>query len=48
MKFFDWVFSGGEEIAQTLHYVALLEVAKNCIRETWKAEFRSVAGFDIE
>ncbi|MGO9486202.1 MAG: phosphate ABC transporter substrate-binding protein PstS [Rhodomicrobium sp.] len=48
MKFFDWAFSGGDEIAQALHYVALPEAAKKRVREKWKAEFRGVAGFDME
>jgi phosphate transport system substrate-binding protein len=38
MKFFDWAFRRGDEIANTLHYVALPEAVKNKIRVTWKAE----------
>ncbi len=37
VKFFDWAYRNGDEVAIKLHYVPLPEKVKNKVREYWKA-----------
>ncbi|HIC97558.1 MAG TPA: phosphate ABC transporter substrate-binding protein PstS, partial [Aquificaceae bacterium] len=37
VKFFDWAFRKGDDVAKELHYVPLPERVKAKIREYWKA-----------
>lgn len=40
LKFFDWVLTGGQDIASRLHYVPLPENTVALIRDYWKKEFK--------
>lgn len=41
LKFFDWGFSNGDQIATQLLYVTLPASVKDAIRAAWKADIRS-------
>ena len=40
VEFFDWVLTGGQEIASNLHYVPLPDETVRLIREYWHREFK--------
>ena len=37
LKFFDWAYSSGDEIARSLDYIPLPETVKNAVRADWKS-----------
>jgi phosphate transport system substrate-binding protein len=44
LKFFDWVFNKGDQMAVELDYVPLPAALKQQIRDTWKAEIKGKDG----
>jgi len=47
MKFFDWAFSYGDEIAEKLDYVPLPKEVKTRIRQAWANEVKSLDGTPV-
>ena len=41
MKFFDWGFTNGDQLATQLLYVTLPGKVKDAIRTAWKSDIRS-------
>ncbi|HEV2559716.1 MAG TPA: phosphate ABC transporter substrate-binding protein PstS [Microvirga sp.] len=44
LKFFDWAFNKGDQMAVELDYVPLPAALKQQIRDTWKAEIKNKGG----
>jgi phosphate transport system substrate-binding protein len=44
LKFFDWAFNKGDQMAVELDYVPLPAALKQQVRDTWKAEIKSKDG----
>ena len=44
MKFFDWAFTGGDEIAAKQHYITLPAAVKDAVRAAWTAEIKDASG----
>ena len=44
MKFFDWAYSSGDQIATNLDYVPLPPAVKTAVRSSWKAEVKAPDG----
>ena len=40
MKFFDWAYKGGDQIATGLEYIALPATVKDSVRKAWAAEIK--------
>ena len=38
LKFFDWGFTKGDQIAQQLQYITLPQQVKDAVRATWKSQ----------
>jgi phosphate transport system substrate-binding protein len=47
MKFFDWAYGAGDEIAAKLHYIALPASVKDAVRAAWAAEIKDASGAAI-
>lgn len=47
MKFFDWAYNSGAEIATKMEYVALPTVVENAVRASWRAEIKDASGAPI-
>ena len=47
LKFFDWGFASGDQIADDLDYVALPSVVKDLVRKHWAANLKDAAGKPI-
>ena len=47
MKFFDWAYTSGDELADKLHYVALPKDVKDRVRAAWKSEIKDSTGAAI-
>jgi phosphate transport system substrate-binding protein len=47
LKFFDWAYRQGQEIARKLHYVPLPDSAVRIIEDTWSKEIKAVNGGGI-
>ncbi len=44
LKFFDWVFSNGDKMADELDYVPLPDAVKELVRKQWAANVKDTAG----
>jgi phosphate transport system substrate-binding protein len=44
LKFFDWAFKNGDQMAAELDYVALPAKVKDLIRATWKNDIKGQSG----
>lgn len=44
MRFFDWAYRSGSQIARTLEYIALPEAAHGLIRAAWARDVRDPSG----
>jgi len=44
LKFFDWAYSNGGKLAQSLEYMPLPEKVQNAVRAAWKADIKGVNG----
>jgi phosphate transport system substrate-binding protein len=44
LKFFDWTFQKGDQMAAELDYVALPAQVKDLVRATWQAEIKDKSG----
>jgi phosphate transport system substrate-binding protein len=44
LKFFDWTFNKGDQMAAELDYVALPAKVKDMVRATWKNEIKNASG----
>jgi phosphate transport system substrate-binding protein len=47
MKFFDWAYTSGADIATKMEYVALPTAVENAVRSSWRAEIKDAAGAAI-
>ncbi len=47
MKFFNWAFVKGDDIARSLGYVTLPQTVKDRVREAWTAEIKDATGATI-
>lgn len=47
MKFFDWAYTGGDEIASKQHYITLPAAVKDAVRAAWTAEVKDASGAAI-
>lgn len=47
LKFFDWCYRNGAEMAESLDYVPMPESVANMVRESWRKEIRDPAGNPI-
>lgn len=47
MKFFDWAYTGGDEIAQKQHYIPLPAAVKDSVRAAWAAGIKDASGAAI-
>ena len=47
MKFFDWAYTSGGEIATKLHYIPLPASVQDRVRAAWKAEIKDASGAAI-
>lgn len=47
MRFFDWAFRNGADIASRLEYIALPATAHDLIRAAWRARIHSPAGTSV-
>ena len=47
MRFFDWAYRSGSQIARTLEYIALPESAHGLIRAAWARDIRDPAGATV-
>lgn len=47
MKFFDWAFTAGDEIATKNHYITLPASVKDAVRAAWAAEIKDASGAAI-
>jgi len=41
LKYFDWCYKHGGEMAEKLHYVPMPENVVNMVKETWANEVRA-------
>jgi len=44
LKFFDWSFTNGDQLATSLNYVPLPENVVNLIRDSWKSQIKGADG----
>ncbi|MGE0420552.1 MAG: phosphate ABC transporter substrate-binding protein PstS [Acetobacteraceae bacterium] len=44
MKFFDWAYNSGDQIATSLEYVPLPMTVKNAVRKAWAEEIKGADG----
>jgi phosphate transport system substrate-binding protein len=44
LKFFDWAFTGGDQMAADLEYVPLPESVKNLVRKQWADNIKDASG----
>jgi phosphate transport system substrate-binding protein len=44
MKFFDWAYKNGDQIAQSLEYIPLPQPVKDSVRSAWHAEIKGPDG----
>lgn len=44
MRFFDWAYRDGGELAKSLHYVPLPDSVSNNVRNMWKTQITDSAG----
>jgi len=44
LKFFDWAYKDGGDIAKKLHYISLPTEVTDEVRKTWKAEVKAADG----
>ena len=44
MKFFDWAYNNGGEMAEKLHYIPLPKSVQDEVRKAWKAEIKDGNG----
>jgi phosphate transport system substrate-binding protein len=47
MKFFDWAYASGDDIAVKQHYIPLPATVKDAVRAAWAAEVKDAAGASI-
>lgn len=47
MKFFDWAYKNGGEMAKAAEYIALPTAIQNAVRSSWKAEIKDASGAAI-
>ncbi|MDR3374161.1 MAG: phosphate ABC transporter substrate-binding protein PstS [Ancalomicrobiaceae bacterium] len=47
MKFFNWAYTSGDELADKLHYIALPKDVKDRVRAAWAAEIKDASGAPI-
>ncbi|WP_407050671.1 phosphate ABC transporter substrate-binding protein PstS [Methyloraptor flagellatus] len=47
MKFFDWAYASGGEVATKLHYIPLPKSVQDAVRAAWKAEIKDASGAAI-
>jgi phosphate transport system substrate-binding protein len=47
MKFFDWAFNHGSDIASSLDYIPLPKAVQDTVRAAWKAEIKGPNGVAI-
>ncbi len=47
LKFFDWVYANGSQMASELDYVPLPENVQNLIRKAWKNQIRDTSGSPV-
>jgi phosphate transport system substrate-binding protein len=47
MKFFDWAYKNGGEIAKSSEYIALPTAVQEAVRSSWKAEIKDASGAAI-
>ncbi|MFQ5346666.1 MAG: phosphate ABC transporter substrate-binding protein PstS [Rhodothalassiaceae bacterium] len=47
LKFFDWAFHHGQEMADELHYVAMPDSVVKMVEETWKREIHGPDGTPV-
>ena len=47
MRFFDWAFRSGAEIASRLEYIPLPASAHELVRLAWRERIRSPAGSPV-
>ena len=40
IKFFDWAYKSGDQIAAGLEYIALPAAVKEAVRKAWTAEIK--------
>jgi phosphate transport system substrate-binding protein len=44
MKFFDWAYRNGGQLANGLNYVPLPDVVADSVRNAWKTQVKDEAG----
>jgi phosphate transport system substrate-binding protein len=47
MKFFDWAYKSGNQIAASLDYIALPDAVKDSVRAAWHNEIKTPDGKPI-
>ena len=47
MKFFDWAYKNGGEMAKAAEYIALPTAVQDAVRSSWKAEIKDSSGAAI-
>eukprot|EP01037_Dinobryon_pediforme_P015658 gene15658-15805_t len=47
MKFFDWAYKNGGEMAKASEYIALPTTVQDAVRSSWKAEIKDASGAAI-
>jgi phosphate transport system substrate-binding protein len=48
MKFFDWAFSNGNDIATSLEYIPLPDAVKASVRSAWRSEIKGPDGNPVK